>query len=177
MPRRALDKLDQTTLLLLLLRVLCASHVHAMPRPRGGIDESLCSPMFIDNIGPQLDSDCTRSTRAEHNVSTSTGEEYGPLSMARAAGGLEAVPMACNARICSVAAPSHQCLTHGLPCPSLMRRSGQLPNDNARRDRNGVFNQHCSDACSSAGLRSTRVTMRCRGWPRGFAQRLLFFSR
>jgi hypothetical protein len=35
--------------------------------------------------------------------------------MARAAGGLEAVPMACNARICSVAAPFHQCSTHGLP--------------------------------------------------------------
>ena len=31
------------------------------------------------------------------------------------AGGLDAVPTACNARICSVAAPFHQCLTHRLP--------------------------------------------------------------
>ena len=71
--------------------------------------------MFIENIGPQLDPDCTRLTRADHTVSTSTRGEYGALSMARAAGGLEAVPMACNARICSVAAPFHQCSTHGLP--------------------------------------------------------------
>ena len=35
--------------------------------------------------------------------------------MARAAGGLEAVPMACNARICNLAAPFHQCLAHRLP--------------------------------------------------------------
>ena len=28
---------------------------------------------------------------------------------------MDTVPMACNARICSVAAPFHQCLTHALP--------------------------------------------------------------
>ena len=115
MPGGALDELDQSTLLLLLLSVLCASHVQAIPKPCGGIDESLWSPMLIENIGPQMDSDCTRLTGAEHTVSTSTGEEYGAFSMARAAGRLEAVPMACNARICSIAAPFHQCLTHGLP--------------------------------------------------------------
>ena len=121
MPRGALDELDQTTILLHLPSVLCTSHVQAMPRPCGGIDKSICSHMLIDNIGPQMDSDCTRLTGAEHTVSTSTGEEYGPLSMARAAGGLEAVPMACNARICSVAAPFHQCLTHRLPGLQLQR--------------------------------------------------------
>ena len=115
MPRGELDALDQPTLLLLLLSVLCAYHVQALPRPRGCIDESLCRPMLIESIGPQMDSDCTRLTGADHTVSTSTGGEQGALSMARAAGGLEAVPMACNARICSVAAPFHQCSTHGLP--------------------------------------------------------------
>ena len=30
-------------------------------------------------------------------------------------GGLDAVPMACNARICSVGWPFHHCLTHRLP--------------------------------------------------------------
>ena len=71
--------------------------------------------MLIENISPQMDSDCTRLTRVDHTVSISTRGEYGALSMARAAGGLEAVPVACNARICSVAAPFHQCSTHGLP--------------------------------------------------------------
>ena len=69
-PGGALDELDQSTLLLLLLSVLCTSHVQAMPRPCGGIDKSICSPMLIDNIGPQMDSDCTRLTGAEHTVST-----------------------------------------------------------------------------------------------------------
>ena len=96
-----------------------------MPRPRGCIDESLCSPMLIENISPQMDSDCTRLTRADHTVSTSTRGEYGALSMARAAGGLEAVPMACNARICNLAAPFHQCSTHGLPGLHLCRRTGE----------------------------------------------------
>ena len=119
-PEESVDELDQSTLLVLLLSVFCASHVHSMPRPHGCNDESLCSPMLIENISPQMDSDCTRLTRADHTVSTSTRGEYGALSMARAAGGLEAVPMACNARICSVAAPFHQCSTHGLP--GLQRR-------------------------------------------------------
>ena len=114
-PEESVDELDQSTLLVLLLSVFCASHVHSMPRPHGCNDESLCSPMLIESISPQMDSDCTRLTRADHTVSTSTRGEYGALSMARAAGGLEAVPMACNARICSVAAPFHQCSTHGLP--------------------------------------------------------------
>ena len=94
---------------------LCRSHLQAIPRPCRGIEQRLYSPMLIDKIGPQMDSDCTRLTRADHTVSTSTRGKYGALSMARAAGGLEAVPMACNARICSVAAPFHQCSTHGLP--------------------------------------------------------------
>ena len=114
-PRGALDELDQSTLLLLLLSVFCASHVQTLPRPRGCIDESLCSSMLIENIGPKVHPDCTRLTGADHTVSTSTGGEYGALSMARAVGELEAVPMACNARIFSVAAPFHQCSTHGLP--------------------------------------------------------------
>jgi hypothetical protein len=125
MPRGELDELDQPTLLLLLLSVLCAYHVQALPRPRGCIDESLCRPMIIESIGPQMDSDCTRLTGADHTVSTSTGGEYGALSTARAAGGLEAVPMACNARICNLAAPFHQCSTHGLPGLHLFRRSGE----------------------------------------------------
>ena len=41
-PRGALEELDQTTLLLLSQSVLCASHVEAMPRPCGCIDQSLC---------------------------------------------------------------------------------------------------------------------------------------
>ena len=114
-PRGALEELDQSTLLLLSLSVLCASHVQALPRPRECIDESLCSSMLIENIGPQMHPDCTWLTGADHTVSTSTGGEYGALSMARAVGELEAVPMACNTRICSVAAPFHPCLTHGLP--------------------------------------------------------------
>ena len=69
-PGGALDELDQSTLLLLLLSVLCASHVQAIPRPCGGIDESLWRPMIIENLGPQMDSDCTRLTGAEHTVST-----------------------------------------------------------------------------------------------------------
>ena len=79
--------------------------------------------MFIENIGPQLDPDCTRLTRADHTVSTSTGGEYGAGLKACEAGGSDAVPMACNARICSVAAPFHQCLTHGLPGLQRVRRT------------------------------------------------------
>jgi hypothetical protein len=79
--------------------------------------------MLIENMGPQMDSDCTRLTGADHTVSTSTGGEYGALSMARAVGELEAVPMACNARICSVATPFHQCLPHGLPGLQLSREA------------------------------------------------------
>ena len=40
-PRGALGKLDKSTLLLLLLSILCTSHVQAMLRPYGGIDENL----------------------------------------------------------------------------------------------------------------------------------------
>ena len=40
-PTGALEELDQSTLLLLLLSVLCTSHVQAIPRPCGGIGQSL----------------------------------------------------------------------------------------------------------------------------------------
>ena len=63
-PEESVDELDQSTLLVLLLSVFCASHVHAMPRPRGCIDESLCSPMIIENISPQMDSDFGVAARA-----------------------------------------------------------------------------------------------------------------
>ena len=48
---------------------------------------------------------------------------------------------------------------------------------NGLMNSNGTKNGDCSDVCSSPGLRFARVTMRCRGWPRGFAERQLFFSR
>ena len=40
-PRGALEELDQSMLLLRHLSVLCSSHVQAIPRPCGGIDQSL----------------------------------------------------------------------------------------------------------------------------------------
>ena len=40
-PRGALEELDQWTLLLRPLGVLCASHAQAIPRPYGGIDKRL----------------------------------------------------------------------------------------------------------------------------------------
>ena len=69
-PTEALEELDQSTLLLLFLSVLCASHVQAMPRPCGGIEQHLCSPKHHGNIGPQIPFCATRSTRAERSVST-----------------------------------------------------------------------------------------------------------
>jgi hypothetical protein len=81
--------------------------------------------MIIENVGPQMDSDCTRLTGADHTVSTSTGREYGAGLKACEAGGSNAVPMACNARICNLAAPFHQCLTHGLPGLQLSREPGE----------------------------------------------------
>ena len=51
-PRGALQELDHSTLLLRLLSVLCRSHVQAIPRPCGGIEQRLYSPMHIENIGP-----------------------------------------------------------------------------------------------------------------------------
>ena len=52
-PTGALEELDQTTLLLLSLSVLCASHVQAMPRPCGGINQSLYCLRHDENIGPE----------------------------------------------------------------------------------------------------------------------------
>ena len=52
--RGALEELDQSTLLLLSLSVLCASHVQAMPRPCGGINQSLYCLMHDENIGPRM---------------------------------------------------------------------------------------------------------------------------
>ena len=160
-PEESVDELDQSTLLVLLLSVFCASHVHAMPTPRGCIDESLCSPMLIESIGPQMDSDCTRLTGADHTVSTSTGGEQGALSMARAAGGLEAVPMACNARICSVAAPFHQCSTHGLPgLQSKTQLESRLQSAGDHRRKNGSLSaqQRGFGQCTQALDFSSRAT-------------------
>ena len=53
-PRGALKELDQSTLLLLLLSVLCASHVQAMPMLCGGIDQSLYCLRHDENIGPRI---------------------------------------------------------------------------------------------------------------------------
>ena len=53
-PTGALEELDQTTLLLLSLGVLCASHVQAMPKPCGGIDQSLYCLRHDANIGPRI---------------------------------------------------------------------------------------------------------------------------
>ena len=69
-PRGALKELDQSTLLLLLLSVLCTSHLQAIPRPCGCIEQRLYSPMHSEIIGPQIRFCATRSTRAEHSVST-----------------------------------------------------------------------------------------------------------
>ena len=51
-PRGALKELDHSTLLLRLLSVLCRSHLQAMPKPCGGIEQRLYSPTHIENIGP-----------------------------------------------------------------------------------------------------------------------------
>ena len=72
--------------------------------------------------------------------------------------------------------PLLQLAAVGSRASTKLRMSRQLQNENARRVRNAVFNQHCSDACSSAELRFASVSMRCRGWPRAFARGLLFIS-
>ena len=69
-PRGALGELDQSTLLLLLLSVLCTSHLQAIPRPCGGIEQRLYSSMHIEIIGPQIPFCAARSTRAKHRVDT-----------------------------------------------------------------------------------------------------------
>jgi hypothetical protein len=51
-PRGALQELDHSTLLLRLLSVLCSSHLQAIPRPCGGNEQRLYSPIHIENIGP-----------------------------------------------------------------------------------------------------------------------------
>ena len=69
-PRGALEELDHSTLLLRPLSVLCSSHLQAIPRPCGGIEQHLCSPKHHGNIGPQIPFCATRSTRAKHSVDT-----------------------------------------------------------------------------------------------------------
>ena len=69
-PRGALEELDHSTLLLRPLSVLCRSHLQAIPRPCGGIEQHLCSPKHHGNIGPQIPLCATRSTRAERSVGT-----------------------------------------------------------------------------------------------------------
>ena len=69
-PRGALEELDHSTLLLRPLSVLCSSHLQAIPRPCGGIEQHRCSPKYDENIGPQIPFCATRSTRAERSVST-----------------------------------------------------------------------------------------------------------
>ena len=68
--RGALEELDHSTLLLRPLSGLCRSHLQAIPRPCGGIEQHLCSPKHHGNIGPQIPFCATRSTRAERSVST-----------------------------------------------------------------------------------------------------------
>ena len=53
-PTGALEELDQSTLLLLFLSVLCASHVQVMPMLCGGIDQSLYCLRHDENIGPPI---------------------------------------------------------------------------------------------------------------------------
>ena len=69
-PRRALKELDHSTLLLRPLSVLCRSHLQAIPRPRRGIEQHLCSPKQSENSGPEITFCAARSTRAEHGVDT-----------------------------------------------------------------------------------------------------------
>ena len=69
-PQGALKELDHSTLLLRPLSVLCSSHLQAIPRPCGGIEQHLYSPKHHGNIGPQIPFCATRSTRAEHSVDT-----------------------------------------------------------------------------------------------------------
>jgi hypothetical protein len=69
-PRGALEELDHSTLLLRPLSGLCRSHLQAIPRLCGGIEQHLCSPKHHRNIGPQIPFCSTRSTRAERSVST-----------------------------------------------------------------------------------------------------------
>ena len=51
-PRGALEELRHSTLLLRPLSVLCSSHLQVVPRLCGGIDQHVCSPTHIENIGP-----------------------------------------------------------------------------------------------------------------------------
>ena len=69
-PRGALEELDHSTLLLRPLSILCSSFLQAIPRPCGGIEQRLYSPMQIESIGPQIPFCAARSTRAERSVST-----------------------------------------------------------------------------------------------------------
>ena len=175
-PRGALEELRHSTLLLRPLSVLCSSHLQVVPRLCGGIEQHVCSPIHNEILVHKYHS--VRHDQREPSAVSAHDEDETDAGIRR--------PARHEARLHH---QEHQRSAIGAPPrPSInmprldsavlqrLRRSGQLPNENARRDRNGVFNQHCSDACSSAGLRFARVTMRCRGWPRGFAQRLLFFS-
>ena len=134
-----------------LLLVSSASHVASVPNTYSSSVESHSTIICFDVVDPFIDPDCIRSTRANHTVSTSTYGEYGALSMTRAAGGLDAVPMACNARICSVAAPFHQCLTHGLPGLQAARE----PNARGNLQRCKLFTWDLQ-----SGLEATRVQSR-----------------
>ena len=69
-PTEALEELDQSTLLLLFLSVLCASHVQVMPKPCGGIDQSLYCLWHDENIGPRITFCEARYTRAERSADT-----------------------------------------------------------------------------------------------------------
>ena len=150
-PRGALAARDQRTLSMRLLLVSSASHVASVPNTYSSSVESHSTIICFDVVDPFIDPDCIRSTRANHTVSTSTYGEYGALSMTRAAGGLDAVPMACNARICSVAAPFHQCLTHGLPGLQAARE----PNARGNLQRCKLFTWDLQ-----SGLEATRVQSR-----------------
>ena len=133
--------------------------------------------MFIENIGPQMHPDCTRLTGADHTVSTSTGREYGAGLKACEAGDSDAVPMACNARICNLAAPFHQCLTHGLPGLQLSRKKRSLAYLlNGLLGARGTKRRECKEPGGIPRLGSDAMTLKGTASAKVFAASVLLFS-
>ena len=114
--------------------------------------------MLIENIGPQMDPDCTRLTGADHTVSTSTGGEYGALSMARAAGELAAVLLASNERNCSSATPSNQLPRMDSAGASSLRKRSRVEIQGAKAYAHRSKNADHSWTCWSPHSTGTAVT-------------------